>query len=490
MPLLELVQKKEWTPDNDVGHPPREAVDKLHRDLIAVRDMEWEAKGPDKAMQAGLFDALAATGLFALTVPEQYGGLGASNEEFTRIIRTASTIGACVAITAVPHLCNGVKSIGLFGTEKIKKEVFAQVLDGKLISFALTEDHTGSNVPSIRSKVEPDGNEYRLNGSKLWVTNVPFACCIVVVAKSPDLSPIPNGSTFVLVDPGAQGLTISKTWHKLAADGSPTVNLFLDNIRVAESQLFGDRGKAINHFNTIVETGRLGAAAGAAGTAQQSLALARRDARKNGLGEHLLPQGDFDCFAMHAVLRYSGFLCDINHGERGIITALCKLFCTHRAMSMVQDIFSWYLSNGVPLNPDVERMLKEIPFFKIVEGPSEVITFHAMLSMVSKLATKAPGIDTPKKISHGSSLENQLGQLGRQLAGFALQVSEMRPMIQHQNALWSLAQFAAAIHTAQCVFAVTAWEKDMGEDRAVQYRKRAVNEAIQAFHVIRETLNT
>lgn len=490
MPLLELIQKMEWSPGGDFGQMPREAVDKLHRDLLAVRDMEWGGKGPDEAMQAGLFDALAATGLFALTVPEKYGGLRATNEEFTRIIRTASTIGACVAITAVPHLCNGVKSIGLFGTEEIKKEVFARVLDGKLISFSLTEDHTGSNVPSIRSKIEPDGNGYRLNGSKLWVTNLPFACCIVVVAKSPDLSPIPNGSTFVLVEPGTQGLKISKTWHKLAADGSPTVNLFLDNIRVAESQLFGDRGKAINHFNTIVETGRLGAAAGAAGMAERALALARMDARKNGFGAGLLPQGDFDCFVMHAVLRYSGFLCDINHEERGIITALCKLVCTHRAMSMVQDIFSWYLSNGVPLNPEVERMLKEIPFFKIVEGPSEVITFHAMLSMVSKLATKAPEIDAPKKFSYGGSLENQLGQLGRQLAGFTLQISEMRPMIEHQNALWSLAHFAAAIHTAQCVFTVTTWEKDMADAKAVQYRKRSVNEAIRAFYVIRETLST
>jgi alkylation response protein AidB-like acyl-CoA dehydrogenase len=454
--------------------------------------MDWAGMGPDEAMPIGLFEAVAGTGLFSLTVPREYGGLGASNEEFVEVIQTCSTIGACVAITAVPHLCNGVKSICLFAPEEMKKEVFKKVCEGRLISFALTEDHTGSNVPSIRSKIEKSGDGYLLKGSKLWVTNVPFACRIVVVAKSPDLSPIPNGSTFVLVDPQAEGLIISRKWSKLAADGSPTVDLYLDGIQVTEAQLFGDRGKAIAHFNKIVETGRLGAAAGAAGMAQKALALAQTDAEKYGHGTDSppsLPVGEFDGFVSRAVLRYSGFLCDIDHEEHNITTALCKMTCTDRSMSMVQDIFSWYLTNGLPVHPEVERILKEIPFFKIVEGPTEVITYHAMLSLVTKIATETPEFSVRDRFKMDGSLESQLKHLGQELGAFARQISEMKPMIENQNALWALARFAAAIHTTQCVCAVTKADGHMDEGTARNYRKRSFDEAVRAHCILSETLN-
>lgn len=474
MALLELVQTKEWMPTEGFDHSPkyRKIIEKLKDNLVKIRQSKLMKDGADVAMSLGLFEELVKSDLFILTVPEKYGGIGANNEEFVEVIRVASTLGACVVITAVPHLCNGVKSIEWFGCEEIRKKVFSNVQKGRLISFALTEDHTGSNVSSIQSTISKRDNGYSINGSKLWVTNVPFAGYIVLVVKSPELSPISNGATFVLVPSESKGLTFSSPWDKLAANGSPTVNLYLDDVQVTKKQLLGEMGKAIAHFNMIVGAGRLGTAAGAVGLAQRTLQLARMDAADLRM-KNDLPADDYDCFLMLSVLRYSAFLRDRGHEEHDITTALCKMVCTQRATTMVQAIFDWYLSNDLPVNVELKRILRELPFFKILEGPTEVITLYAMVSMVSKLFVRIGKCDDqsyPKNFDDPVSKLNYLAWTLGQLVSY---VSEIRPLFERQNVLLALAKLTASIYSAQCIFSSLNPVEDINN-----YRLRAVHEAL------------
>ncbi|MGP1676146.1 MAG: acyl-CoA dehydrogenase family protein [Burkholderiales bacterium] len=391
-----------------------------------------------------LFDA----GLFSLTVPNAFGGGGADNLNFTHAMFEVGRLGAQYAITAVPHLCNGVRSIALFGTPHIQQRVLPRVdANRELIAFALTEDH-GSDVAALRTRLTATAEGgYRLDGAKHWITNVPHAGHLVVTALCPDLCPRPGAATFVLLARDAAGLQISRAWPKITADGSATVSLYFDNIHVAPHDLFGEPGRAIEHFNTVVDGGRLGTAAAAIGIAASACEAVRSD--QMGIPRGITADAlDRRILLLRATVACSARLSDLGSADHAVTTALCKSLCTTEALALAQSLRDAYAAAGRPLPGRVRRALAELPLFRILEGPSEVISLHAMSVLLTRF------IDYP---SAGSAADSSgIDLLLLRYRRLLHSAREVAGIAQIQSILLPLADAGAWLHALACAAAVTA----------------------------------
>lgn len=439
---------------------------------------EREVLDPHRLAQ--LFDI----GLFALTIPREFGGLGANHQLFVQAMVQVGRLGAQYAITAVPHLCNGVKSIALFGTGAMRERVFNDVVHGRrLISFALTEDHTGSDVASLRSKLEETGTGgFLLTGSKLWITNVLLAGHIVVVARCPSLSRNPKAAVFILMPRDQAGLAVSRPWRKLTADGCETVSLFFDAAPIAADQLFGTVGGAIDHFNTIVDSGRLGTAGAVLGLALGAWdsVLADQECPREAFADL---QADTRLFVMERVLAQSASCSDARYADHPVTTAFCKAYCTRHALDLVGAIHQRYAQIGKQPPAMVTHALKALPLFKVLEGPTEVICLHAGLALLTRFA---PLDAAPAGPAAQTPVEEGLPKL---LASFHAALAEVRKvsgLVSEQNLVLAVADAGMFLHAAWCV--ADGQAKTDSLDVAAPWLELALMEAEQALQGLQAEL--
>jgi alkylation response protein AidB-like acyl-CoA dehydrogenase len=368
----------------------RARLDEVRAAARTIDPVETErARRLPEAAVADLFDA----GLFTLTVPEAHGGAGATLVEFTRAAALAAEHDAALAVTAVPHLANGVLSLALFGDAAQREEVLGGITRRRsLVAFALTEAHTGSDVASHRSRLSPASGGLRLDGSKTWITNVARAGHVVVVAKCPELSPVRDGSAFVLVRPGARGLEVGKAWHKLAVNASPTVDLFFDGVELPAERVIGRMGHAMAQFGEVVIWGRLGAAAGACGLLARVAGWAAAAAERSPAAARLEAALARRALLARATLEVTAARCAADAGDRETAAALCKLFCTRSAEQAARAAWAFALERlGSSCPPLLAQSVHEAAVFKVLEGPDELLAHRAAVDVVGGLRSPWTG---------------------------------------------------------------------------------------------------
>jgi acyl-CoA dehydrogenase family member 9 len=383
----------DWPPDPPADAlAPREPVARLLRAVSRIcTGIDTVEAERSRAVPRPALDALFDAGLFVLTVPTEYGGLGARATEFAQVIALIAEHDASLAVTAVPHLGNGIKSIALFGSDAQKEEVFGTLsADRRLVSFAITERSTGSDVASHRSKLTSDGGgAFRLDGGKMWITNIPRARHVVVVAKCPGLTRVPDASAFVLVKPGDQGFSIGKSWDKAGVNAAPTIDLFFDQVPLAADRVVGELGQGMAQFGRVVGTGRLGVAAAACGLARRAL---RRIAGCNPgrpLAEHNVARARERLHLMEAVLLRMAWEIDRGAPDQEISIALGKTFCTTSAEEIIRVAYAVACEQGGAMAPELGQLMREFPIFKVLEGPNELLDYRAALVLVTSLRRPA-----------------------------------------------------------------------------------------------------
>jgi alkylation response protein AidB-like acyl-CoA dehydrogenase len=363
----------------------------------ALAEHDLVAAEAAHGFRPGLLPALHEAGVFRLTVPAEHGGVDATLVEYCRAMVALAEVDGALAVTAVPHLANGVKSIALFGSAPQRAEVLGDVCAGRgLVSFALTEAHTGSDVGSHRTCLRADGTGLALEGTKTWITNVPFATHIIVVAKCPELCGIKDGSAFALVRPGAPGFSVGKTWQKLALNASPTVDLYLDVVRVERDRLVGPPGAAMAQFREVVLWGRLGSAAAAVGLVLRAAAQAHEISAGDPRAERVAAALRRRALVTRAVLEVTAAACASGAAEPETATALCKAFCTVSAESAARVALALAIDGKARIPAALEYGLLEVAAFKVLEGPNELLLHAAAVDVLGSLRCAAPGSEQPE----------------------------------------------------------------------------------------------
>lgn len=225
---------------------------------VALMDAE-----KDKELVLELFKKAGDLGLFGVSIPEEYGGMGADfntgllyTEALALGLSFATTVGAQVSIGSLP--------IVFYGTHEQKEKYLPKIASGEYAcSYALTEPGAGSDANSGKTKVtlSADGTHYLLNGQKMWITNGGFADIFIVFAKIEDDERL----TAFIVEKEFGGIEIGKEEKKMGIKASSTVQLFFNNVPIPKENLLGERGKGFNMALNILNNGRIKICAGGVG---------------------------------------------------------------------------------------------------------------------------------------------------------------------------------------------------------------------------------
>ena len=229
-----------------------------------------------------MFAQMCEFGLFGATIPEAYGGLGLDATTYARIIEELSRGWMSLAGILNTHKI-AATMIGRYGTEEQRERFLPRMCDGSVRSaFSLSEPDAGSDTRNIRCRAVPDGDEWIVNGTKMWVTNGMRAQMVMLLARTPD-----DRITCFIVEkapgPGADGLTVSRTIPKLGYKGVETVEMAYADFRVPDANVLGGPdgvGHGLRYALSALELGRINIAARAVGVAQAALDAAMKYAQE------------------------------------------------------------------------------------------------------------------------------------------------------------------------------------------------------------------
>jgi alkylation response protein AidB-like acyl-CoA dehydrogenase len=367
-------------------------VTKLFQDLINIsKSIDNSTMDKSGMVPRELLDSLFDIGLFSLPIPVKWNGIDANMVDFCRIITKLSEYDPALGVTVVPHSGMGIKSILYFGTEEQKCELLSHMAGEKgMITFALTESSAGSDIANVFTVLKKTGEgEYTLTGSKILITNAAWAKAIVVVAKCPDLCPIPNSLVFVLVKPDDVGLHITVPYDKMGIKASNTCEILLNDIKLSEDRIIGVPGKGIQQFNTLINSGRMGVAAGVLGLARTAYSYVRDRSRTASLDSTIRTR----LFQMEAIVEVCADLFDKNIPELTLYTGITKVFCTESVYRIVNEVLDVIGLDGVLRNDEIALKLRECPISRITEGPNEIVSYRCALDLMIRFDEIVTGVN-------------------------------------------------------------------------------------------------
>lgn len=322
-------------------------------------------------------------GLFGLSLPEEYGGLGITMEEEVRL---AMELGqTSPAFRSLIGTNNGIGSQGIVidGTPEQKQQYLPRLAAGELIgSFALTEPEAGSDAGSLKTTADKDGDFYVLNGTKRFITNAPHAGIFTVMARtSRELKGASAISAFI-VEAGTPGLSLGKIDKKMGQKGAHTCDVIFENCRVPAANLIGGKeGVGFKTAMKVLDKGRLHIAAVATGAAKRMLrdAVAYASQRKqfgHAIADFQLVQGMLadsraeiyaaECMVLDAARRR-------DEGQNVSELASCaKYFATEMCCRVADRAVQVHGGAGYVSEYGIERFYRDVRLFRLYEGTSQI----------------------------------------------------------------------------------------------------------------------
>ncbi len=330
-----------------------------------------------------MFDQMCEFGLFGSTIPEEYGGLGLDITTYTRIIEELSRGFMSLAGILNTHKI-AVTMICRYGTEEQKERFLPRMVDGSFrAAFSLSEPDAGSDTGALRCKAELDGDEWIINGTKMWVTNGVRSSLVMLLARTPD-----DRVTCFLVEkePGEtfQGITASKKINKLGYRGLETVEMSYVDHRVPNDNVLGGEeglGNGRKYALSALELGRINVASRAVGVAQAAFDAAMTYAQqRETFGQPIFKHQaiQFMLAEMATKLQAARLMtydaaARADAGERVDMEAgMAKLFASEAAYEIATDALRIHGGNGYTTEYPVERYFRDTPLMIIGEGTSEI----------------------------------------------------------------------------------------------------------------------
>jgi acyl-CoA dehydrogenase len=326
---------------------------------------------------------MKAMGLFGLTIPESYGGLGLTMEEEALVMfemgRTSPAFRSLFGTTV------GIGSQGILidGTPAQKDKYLPALASGELIaSFALTEPEAGSDAASLRTTARKGGDHYIVNGTKRFITNAPQAGLFTLMARTDSSNKGAGGVSAFIVERNTPGITIGKPDKKMGQRGAHTADVIFDNCRVPAANLIGGQeGMGFKTAMKVLEKGRIHIAAICVGVAERMLddALHYAVERKQfgqpiaefQLVQAMLADSKMECYAARCMVIDAARRRDA--GENVATEAsCCKLFASEMCGRVADRAVQIFGGSGYVADHGIERFYRDVRLFRIYEGTSQI----------------------------------------------------------------------------------------------------------------------
>ncbi|WP_131769558.1 acyl-CoA dehydrogenase family protein [Candidatus Protofrankia californiensis] len=337
-----------------------------------------------------IVEAMKEMGLFGITIPEEYGGLGESLLTYALVVEEIARGWMSVSGVINTHFIVAYLIIQ-HGTPEQKQRLLPKMATGEVRgAFSMSEPGCGSDVSAITTRATPDGDDYLVNGQKMWLTNGARAGLVATLVKTDEGadSVYRNMTTFLLEkEPGFGthgGITIPGKIDKLGYKGVETTEMVLDNHRVPASSILGGtdgRGKGFYQMMDGVEVGRVNVAARACGIMIRAFELAIAYAQqRRTFGKQIVDhQAIAFKLAEMATKVEAGHLMMVNaarkkdSGQRNDVEAgMAKYLASEYCYEVTTDSFRIHGGYGYSKEYEIERLFREAPFMLIGEGTSEV----------------------------------------------------------------------------------------------------------------------
>jgi acyl-CoA dehydrogenase family member 9 len=344
-----------------------------------------------------MLQEMAEIGLFGLSIPAAYGGLGFSIREWLKVVEEMVRLDMASALASLAHLSIGVKGIELFGNESQKQKYLVPAASGAMIfSYALTEPKVGSDAQHIETRAElsSDGHHYLLSGQKTYITNANYAGALTVFAQMDQTRPGFMGA--FIVETGWAGVKIGKDMPKMGLKASSTAAIQLRDVRVPAENLLGAPGDGFKIAMTIINYGRLGLGAASLGMMRQSLAdMKKRSASRLQFGvpiksfpliQEKLVKARVNSFVAAAMNDFTAALLQQDPtGNLAIETSHCKLFGTTRAWDTLYDAFQVAGGSAYLTTNPYEKRLRDFRVATVFEGTTEIHSIYPAVSSMRNL---------------------------------------------------------------------------------------------------------
>lgn len=337
----------------------------------------------EDAVPEEIVAAMRELGLFGLSIPEEYGGLGLSMTEEAGVIRELGR--AALAFRSVIGTTVGIGSQGIVidGTEEQRRNWLPRLASGEIIAaFALTEPGTGSDAASIRTSAKRDGDHYVLNGTKRYITNASRAGMFTVMARTePDKKGAAGISAFI-VPAGVPGLSLGKPNKKMGQRGTVICDVLFEDCRVPASAIIGGvPGVGFKTAMKVLDRGRIHISALATGMCERLIDESVRYAVERqqfgqAIGHFQLIQGMLaDCrtesFAATAMVDHVARRFDA--GENVSVDVACTKYFTTEALGRIADRAVQIHGGAGYMNEcKVERFYRDVRVLRIYEGTSQI----------------------------------------------------------------------------------------------------------------------
>jgi len=337
----------------------------------------------DDSYPVELIEKLKHLGVFSATIPAAYGGLGLDFVTYVQVVEELSRGWMSLAGVVNTHVLVAYM-IGAQGTEEQRQRFLPLLAEGdKRGGLCISEANAGSDVQAITMTAMHDGEDYVINGAKLWVTNGVHASIFAVLARTdPSATPAHRGMSVFLVEKGTPGLTVSRTFEKLGYKGVETAELVFDSVRVpAVNLLGGSEGAGFKHAMSGLEIGRINVAARAVGLAQAAFNDAIKYAQQRvtfgkPIAQHQAIQlklADMATKIEAARLLLQKAAHKKDRGERCDLEAgMAKLFASEMCQEVTLEALRIHGGFGYTKEFNVERYYRDAPFMLVGEGTSEI----------------------------------------------------------------------------------------------------------------------
>ena len=342
---------------------------------------EWVAEH-DK-MPEEIINAMKEMGLFGMTIPEEFGGLGLTCEEEVRVAFELSRTSP--AFRSVFGTNNGIGSQGILidGTSEQKRKYLPKLASGELISsFCLTEPNAGSDAASVQTTAKKDGDFYILNGTKRYVTNGPSAGLYTVMARTNLQDKSASGISAFIVDRGTPGLNLGKIDKKMGQKGTHTCDIIFENCRVPLKNLIGEKeGIGFKTAMKVLDRGRLHIAAVCVGVSERMLGDALRYAMEREqfgksiaefqLVQAMLADSQTELYAARCMVLDAAQRKDLGE-DITMQASACKYYASEMCGRVADRCVQIHGGAGYIAEYAIERFYRDVRLFRLYEGTSQI----------------------------------------------------------------------------------------------------------------------
>lgn len=369
-------------PDEDVFGQLLDSVTRFTKERLIPAEKRVEEIDD---IPADIIAEMKRMGLFGLSTPAEYGGIGVTVSQEARLIEALCYASLSFRSLIGTNVGIGSQGIVMDGTEAQKQTWLPGIASGDIIaSFALTEPDNGSDAGGIRTTARRDGDDFILNGTKRYITNAVRAGVFTLFARTdPDRHGADGVSAFIL-PADTPGITVARPDRKMGQRGTKTSDVILEDVRLPASAIIGCPDRLHQGFRTamkVLDRGRIHVGAMAVGQGQRMLDLATDYALQRHqfgapIASHQLVQGlladsQADLHAARALLYESARSFD--RDGQAILQASCtKYFCTEAAGRIADRALQIHGGAGYMAEYDIERLYRDIRLLRIYEGTSQI----------------------------------------------------------------------------------------------------------------------